>query len=424
MRQCLIILGRLSPTTFGVAAVTWAVFGGLGCRSALEPPGGRVQIVSGHSGMFPQQQFSLLVSVDSILVDPARVMWESSNPSILAVDSAGGLVASALGSATIRAHYGTSSDSLTISVVAPPEGIIVFIGPGVSPERGTRLYAIDANGQNLRLLSGAFADVGPPAFSPNAALLAIPMGYPPNVAVYNAATGGFRGIPSSGLGCGSSLPSWSPDTTLIAFSSCAGGGFDIWIARIDGTEQRRLTSFSSPVAQRSFFYPNGTELIVQHIVEANGVFSVDLVKVSLADTSTTRMTDTPAIEHEPVIDWNTARVIFVATVASHDSNGAPTALFESDSALQTTRQLTPTAVQINGTYSQARFPTLSPDAEWIAFTWTSPRDPQPGLRLGDFRIGATLSLYVMRRSDGLIVQLTDFSLATQPAWTLSTAGLE
>lgn len=415
----------LSTTTRRVVAMMALAFSGaFACRSVTEPAAGVVKIVSRTYGMFPQQQLSLLVAIDSVLVDATRISWTSSDPAVVAVDSAGELIASNLGSAIIRAHYSTSSDSIAVSVVGPPEGTIVFVGPGGTS--GTRLYAIEASGQNLRPMSGAFADAGPPTFSPNSTLLAVPTGYPPQVAVYDVATGGSRGIPTRGLGCGSSLPSWSPDATLLAFSTCAGAGFDIWVTRLDGTGQRRLTNFSSSVAQRSAFFPDGAALVVEHPVQVAGTFFVDLVKVSLVDGSLTRLTNTPVNELEPVIDQETARIIFVSTLApaSQRSYDLPTALFESDSALEILRQLTPAALEISGTSQMARFPTLSPDGDWIAFTSNSPRNAQPGFRLGDFRIGSLSSIHVMRRSDGLVVQLTDSMLATQPAWTRTIGGLE
>lgn len=48
-------------------------------------------------------------------------------------------------------------------------------------------------------------------------------------------------------------PSWSPDSSQIAFISIMSGKSEIWVANIDGTELRQLTTTDSPVRYPSWF---------------------------------------------------------------------------------------------------------------------------------------------------------------------------
>ncbi len=54
-------------------------------------------------------------------------------------------------------------------------------------------------------------------------------------------------------------PAWSPDGTLIAFDSSAGGGVDIWVMKPDGTEPLNLTN-SSGVDRNPAWSPDGSRI--------------------------------------------------------------------------------------------------------------------------------------------------------------------
>ena len=71
---------------------------------------------------------------------------------------------------------------------------------------------------------------------------------------------------------------FSPDGKQIAFVSNRSGATEIWVADIDGSRARRLTSFGGPLTECPRWSPSGDRLVFQS--HRNGQLDVSLIGVN------------------------------------------------------------------------------------------------------------------------------------------------
>ena len=419
-RRCLKDRALLGLPVIGLAAVT-----ALGsCRNSTEPTPGRIVIVSRVEALFPGQQESLLIAIDSVLLDPGAAEWTSLEPGVVAVDTAGVVAALQVGTARIVASAPTGSDTIALQVIDPPSGRIVFVGIEQEPQPGDafRLYEIQANGQGLRPLG--FSDIGNPAISPDGTMLAVSVGDLPRILVLSADATRFLYEPTRGLGCGAGTPAWAPDSRSVAFSSCASGQFEVWLSSLDGSSRRQLTQFGGFTAQSSSFTPDGAALIVEVFVQDSGATNpqagqTELFRVDTATGALVRLTTTPEHELEPFVDIGRSRLYYSRTLPNAPASRptAPaTAVFRSDLEVQASTQVTDLGIGLAGFADAANYPSTSPDGEWLVFSFTTESYALPGMRLGDYLILNREEIHVMRLADRVKVRLTHFWSANQPAW--------
>jgi TolB protein len=157
------------------------------------------------------------------------------------------------------------------SAVWSPEGTrIAFVRDG----SGSGVYVMDADGSNLTLVSAGDTGSGRPTWSPDGRRIAFDRYADPDgtSTIFIAAADGSGMTPLvSGEGL-PSRPAWSPDGALVAYTSndaySSKHGVDgqprarIWVTRVDGADQRLLysgepgTTDLGPLA----WSPSGTKL--------------------------------------------------------------------------------------------------------------------------------------------------------------------
>lgn len=136
----------------------------------------------------------------------------------------------------------TSDTSNEWSPALSPDGQSVVF---VSDRDGDKnLYLINIDGSNLRQLTFVEDDDYDPAWSPDGRKIAFVSkrvgSNKTEIWILTLATGDVKLVTYDDFD--DEDPSWSPDGRFIAYSSFReGGGYDIYIANIDGTQTRRVT---------------------------------------------------------------------------------------------------------------------------------------------------------------------------------------
>jgi TolB protein len=128
-------------------------------------------------------------------------------------------------------------------VINPQTGAqIAFTGGQSGPPQ---VYLMDADGANMRKLSGGQGDAVQASWDPKGEQIAFSWtrGFEPgnyNIFVMNVATQQLVQL-THGAGRNEN-PVFSPSGTHIVFSSDRSGGTQLWTMRADGTQIRRLTT--------------------------------------------------------------------------------------------------------------------------------------------------------------------------------------
>lgn len=149
--------------------------------------------------------------------------------------------------------------------------------PTVAPAAKRIVYSIGTDDLNLYLINGAQPPV---SVSPSATL--------------------------------DSSPSISPDGRTLAFRSARAGASEIWTARLDGSDPKRLTFINGPVTGSPRWSPNGQFIAYDTRLDGNA----DVYVVSADGKSNRRVTSLPT--NEAVPSWSRdGRTIYY----SSDQNG-------------------------------------------------------------------------------------------------------
>jgi Tol biopolymer transport system component len=90
-------------------------------------------------------------------------------------------------------------------------------------------------------------------------------------------------------------PSWSPDGTQLTFASTRSGTEEIWIANIDGSGVRQMTSMGGPMTANPHWSPDGRHIAFNSV--RAGSSDLYLLDVSTADIR--RLTSWPGYEDVP-----------------------------------------------------------------------------------------------------------------------------
>ena len=101
------------------------------------------------------------------------------------------------------------------------------------------------------------------------------------------------GIPQSTLA--EHMPAYSSDGTRVAFSSTRSGSEELWIANVDGTGLRQVTSMGGPVCSNPQWSPDDRVIVFDSAREGSN----DLYLLYPDTLELRRLTQDPAAELEP-----------------------------------------------------------------------------------------------------------------------------
>lgn len=90
-------------------------------------------------------------------------------------------------------------------------------------------------------------------------------------------------------------PRIARDGSLIVFQSDRSGSFEIWMAKVDGSDLRRVTSFDGPPAGSPDLSPDNSQVVFDRIVDGQR----DVFVSDLRGTNLRRLTDDPADDVVP-----------------------------------------------------------------------------------------------------------------------------
>src|SRR5262249_49574431 len=138
---------------------------------------------------------------------------------------------------------------------------VVAVANLAGPGTPAGLWAFNFDGSNLRLLNSPVSSVGvkEPVWSPDGSMIAFSSddGTISDIWVISL-TGALRQLTSKALN--NRQPAWSPDSKQIAFVSDRGGSNDIWIMNADGSGQTRVTNLPGQENHPSFS-PDGSAIV-------------------------------------------------------------------------------------------------------------------------------------------------------------------
>lgn len=182
------------------------------------------------------------------------------------------------------------------------------------------------------------------------------------------------------------FPTFSPDGSTFAFVSSRSGSMELWLADLDGSNARQLTSFASEVS-RPIWSPDGNSIALS--VLENGVF--DLWIVSPKEERARRLTKTP--DNEIATGW---RPDNSAIVFDSDADSA-LSINEIDMRSQQTAVLLMNA-------SHGQFAAGQSDLYYL-------RQQQPGIWRYDFQSGVSTSV------------VDTFGTSHLDAWVIGQKGI-
>lgn len=167
---------------------------------------------------------------------------------------AAGVVAVTVAAAGIAVAIRAFDRRLQTTSVGPAgarNGKIAFAGSTNSELGNYDIFAINPDGSGFEQLTDDPAAEFAPAWSPDGMRIAFAResGEDPggelstSIYVMNADGINVRRV-TTGEGVQDTSPTWSPDGSMIAFSSNREGFSDIWVVRADGTGLRQLTDLS------------------------------------------------------------------------------------------------------------------------------------------------------------------------------------
>jgi TolB protein len=147
-----------------------------------------------------------------------------------------------------------SAAALYYPIVSPDGQKIVAVRHPFGTQWGdARLYTMNIDGTNLKMLTDGWLGDAEPAWSPDGTKLAFTCGnayeYYRDICIVNADGTDRRGVVRwSGA---QANPSFSPDGTRIIFESFASSSGTLHTVKLDGSGATQLTSFADPMAYYS-----------------------------------------------------------------------------------------------------------------------------------------------------------------------------
>ena len=167
---------------------------------------------------------------------------------------------------------GGGFQSMSRPTIAPDGSRVVFSIPG---NNGQQLNSINNQGQDRKPLTQASLNNWP-AFSPNGKQIAFASSRDGDFEIYaiNADGTNVRRLTKSpGLDM---RPAWSPDGKQVAFTSNRDGNYEIYVMNADGTNVRRVTNHAER-DDYATWHPDGKRLAI--VSERSGKFDLYLVDV-------------------------------------------------------------------------------------------------------------------------------------------------
>jgi Tol biopolymer transport system component/formylglycine-generating enzyme required for sulfatase activity len=182
------------------------------------------------------------------------------------------------------------------------------------------------------------------------------------------------------------IPSWSPDSTRIAYTAESDGNLEIYVMNADGSGVTRLTNNRAYEAEPSWA-PDGTHIV--YTAESDG--NLEIYVMNADGSGQTRLTNKPAADAEP--SWSPDGTP-IAFASNRDGGGAEIYVMNADGSGQT---------RLTNPPSRDVFPSWSPDGTRIVFQ--SERD-------GNWEI------YVMNADGSGQTNLTNNPAAdAKPSWS-------
>jgi Tol biopolymer transport system component len=220
------------------------------------------------------------------------------------------------------------------------------------------LYVADLDGRNMRRLTDrASGFEGSPDWSPSGDLIVF-SAYSADLSsstinIINSGGGNELEIVRSER-AHNNRPRFSPDGSRIVFESDRDGNFHVYVARVDGSDQRRVTGEDMEETRPSWS-PDGQRILFSG--RANGVYQ--LFEVNLDGTGLRQLTDTPLHKRSAEYSPDGHRILFHAT--SGRVNVGPTQIYVLDTGTGAVTALT----HVDGQAGNARW---TRDGRRIVFT--------------------------------------------------------
>ena len=237
----------------------------------------------------------------------------------------------------------TNFDATAFYPSISPDGHMVYFSSKRSG--GFEVYSIDTNGNNLQRLTREIGSLYAPELSPNGEWI-----------IFTNNGNGLWLMRPDGKNPRPLTdrddidPTWSPDSSMIAFASSRNGARQLLVMNADGTNIRQVTDLDN-MGGRSTWSPDGTQILFASNMEgANELFVMDANGANVR-----RVTNFDSLRGRS--DWSPDGGWMVTY------NGQPwhreVFIFRPD--FSDLRQLTP-----EGGNSQG--PSFSPDGKWVTFT--------------------------------------------------------
>src|SRR6185436_17285842 len=233
--------GVLTPKRVGTTKLRIGVVGGgLDTAWVVSVIAGGLKVNTRLAGLTTGQRVKLAASLTDDtgrpLAPASAVRWTSSAPGIAQVDADGNVLGTGFGRALIIAAtpWGKAD---TAAVLVQGE-LLVTSTRGGTPD----LYALDrkAPGTFSRLTNLPSNEVGG-TYGPGGTTIVFVSSKDGNQELYaiDADGGNLRRLTNTPAQEDS--PEWAPDGSKIIYASNATGTYQIWSMNADGTEQKRLT---------------------------------------------------------------------------------------------------------------------------------------------------------------------------------------